>query len=116
MARCKYIGCRDVIERVGELTIPGLYGLASTNAEWVLADGDMSDRERCPGGGSEGRHAPAYRALVEYHPGDEHHGDKPWCDYVCGGFGDYLVAGEHVACAEHLARAVDSALANAMDR
>jgi hypothetical protein len=124
MARCKYIGCRDVIERWGaEGAMPGLADMAPADAEWLAAvwpDGPNGERAagdpfHCPGGGSNGRHEPLRSVTVERHPGDVN-GDWPWClagdnlPHIEPHGAGYLVNGVYDMCGEHLHMAVDRVL------
>jgi hypothetical protein len=104
MARCKYTGCRTLIER--------LEGTDTFVREGTVSLDGMAGDTLCRGGGSDNIHAPIVPVVVEAHPGDIM-GDKPWCDFgSCIEPAEWLVDGEASPCNEHLPMTIRYRLAS----
>jgi hypothetical protein len=111
MARCKWMGCRDMITREDATSLTGVWS-GSEGFTWVLEGSYRDDRARCPGSPT-GDHEPVRLVTVEAHPGQSAT-EWAWCDRCSVYAAEYLVggntAGSTGACAACLASVMDTAL------
>jgi len=110
MARCKYIGCRLVIEYASDA------GYWYAGAFVPVREAGVSGLYWCEGQGAVGREHEPIAAVVTVEPYPRTHDPrKPWVSCTakpCGKYPEALVAGSVGVCWDHVSQAVSVMLAS----